>query len=288
MNIICFGKNGQVASAIAKVFPEAKFISSAECNFNMPSTVKTFLQENPFNFSHGDIIINAAAYTKVDLAEDEREEAMNINAISPGQIAGYCKENGLTFIHLSTDYVFDGKGNKAYEEMNANDSPIFTPCNFYGFSKLAGEKAILDSGVQGYIIRTSWVYSAQGTNFLKTIVHLLKTKDEIKVIKDQIGSPTYALDIASAIKHILIKKLPFGTYHFTNGGFISWFDFAEKIKEYMEKRQPQLKLASILPIETIEYKTKAKRPYNSRLQKEKLKDIIVSFEASLEKCLSSL
>jgi dTDP-4-dehydrorhamnose reductase len=284
MNIICFGKNGQVASALREVYPEASFISSLECDFNLPLKLEEFLNTQ----AKPDTIINATAYTKVDLAEEERESAININCHSVKVLADYCLKNNIPLVHISTDYVFNGNGNNEYPEISASNDEVFTPCNFYGLSKLEGERAILNSKCQHYIIRTSWVYNEKGVNFVKTIIKLLSQKEEINVIIDQIGSPTYALDIANAIKHILDKKLPFGTYHFTNNGFISWFEFALKIKELLLKNNPALRLASVNPILSSEYVTKAMRPLNSRLEKKKLENILIPFETSLEKCIKNL
>lgn len=282
MNIICFGKNGQVAKALREVYPNAKFFSSSDCNFLETSQVKDCLKNLK---TPPDVIINASAYTKVDLAEEEQEQAFNINCNSVKIIAEYCKANDVILLSFSTDYIFNGAGNSPYEEANASDDQIFSPINYYGLSKLEGERAIINSGCKHYIIRTSWVYG-DGANFVKTMVNLLKTKEEIKVINDQIGSPTYAGDIANAVFYILKNQLSFGVYHFTNKGFISWFEFAVKIKDILSKKYP--KLANVVPVSSDAFKTKAKRPLNSRLKKEKLKDIIVPFENSLTKYLALL
>ena len=282
--MICFGKNGQVASSLKELYPDAIFISSSECDFNFPSKVKEFLE----TLQNAQVIINATAYTKVDLAEDERESAMNINCHSIKVLADYCFQKNIPLFHISTDYVFNGTGSDEYPEIPASNNTIFTPCNFYGLSKLEGEKAILASKCKAYIMRTSWVYNETGVNFVKTMIKLLTEREELNIISDQIGSPTYAPDIANAIKYIIENKLDFGTYHFTNGSFISWFDFACKIKEFLAQKNPSQKLAKINPILSSEYKTKATRPLNSRLEKKKLEEIIVPFEVSLLKCINNI
>ncbi len=284
MNIVCFGKNGQVARGLKEVYPDARFVSSIECDFNFLSKLEEFLE----NLQNIDIIINATAYTKVDLAEDERENAMNINCHSVKVLADYCFQKNISLFHISTDYVFNGEGMQEYEEIEAQESHLFKPCNFYGLSKLEGEKAILNSKCKAYIMRTSWVYNETGVNFVKTMIKLLTEREERNVINDQIGSPTYSPDIANAIKYIIENKLDFGTYHFTNGGFISWFDFASKIREFLAQKNPSQKLAKINPIPSSEYKTKATRPLNSRLKKEKLEDIIKPYETSLQKCFENI
>jgi dTDP-4-dehydrorhamnose reductase len=282
MKILCFGKNGQVAKELFKTYADARFVSSNECNFLEPLKVKEFLESV---LDKPDIIINAAAYTKVDLAEEEQDQALNINCNSIKILAEYCKANNIILLSFSTDYVFDGNGTEEYKELDASREDIFKPVNFYGFSKLEGERAIVNSGCKYYIIRTSWVYG-DGANFVKTMANLITTKEEIKVINDQIGSPTYAGDIANAVFYILKNQLPFGTYHCTNEGFISWFEFAVKIKDILSTKYT--KLANIIPVSSDVFKTKAKRPLNSRLKKEKLKDIVVPFEDSLTKYLTLL
>jgi dTDP-4-dehydrorhamnose reductase len=282
--MICFGKNGQVASSLKELYPDAKFVSSSECDFNFPSKVKEFLE----TLQNAQVIVNATAYTKVDLAEDEMESAMNINCHSVKVLADYCFQKNIPLVHISTDYVFNGEGEGEYEEIPAEVSPVFKPLNFYGLSKLEGEKAILASKCKAYIVRTSWVYNETGVNFVKTMLKLLTERDELNVINDQVGSPTYAPDIANAVKYILENKLEFGTYHFTNGGFISWFDFTCKIREFLMEKNPSQKLAKVNPIPSSAYKTKARRPLNSRLSKKKLESIIIPFETSLSRCLNNL
>lgn len=209
-----------------------------------------------------DIIIHGGAYTAVDRAETEAELADTVNHLASGEIAKYCSQYGAKLIAISTDYVFDGNSSIPLKE-----SAEVNPINVYGATKLKGEQAIQANLLDAIIIRTAWVYSAYGHNFVKTMIRLMNERDEISVIADQIGSPTYALDLAKAIVVIIDgKKWESGLYHFSNEGETSWFDFAVAIKEIKGLD------CVINAIPTSAYPTPAKRPKYSLLNKTKIKE----------------
>src|SRR5690606_21626019 len=208
-----------------------------------------------------DIIIHGGAYTAVDRAETEIEIADKVNHLASGEIAKYCKQYGAKLLAISTDYVFDGNSSTPLDE-----NTVVSPINVYGETKLKGEQAIQANLPDAIIIRTAWVYSAYGHNFVKTMIRLMGERDEISVISDQIGSPTYALDLAKAIVNIIDgKNWVSGTYHFSNEGEISWYDFAVAIKEIKNLD------CSINAIPTSAYPTPARRPKFSLLDKTKIK-----------------
>lgn len=208
-----------------------------------------------------DVIIHGGAYTAVDLAESEQDLADKVNHLASREIAKFCRANGVKLIAISTDYVFDGNSSTPLNEQAA-----VSPINVYGDTKLKGEQAIKAHLPGAIIIRTAWVYSAYGHNFVKTMLRLMGERDEISVINDQIGSPTYALDLAKAIVHIVdSESWEAGVYHFSNEGEISWFDFATAIKEIKGLD------CKINPIPTAAYPTPAKRPKFSLLDKSKIR-----------------
>ena len=258
--VLVFGKSGQVATALYQALPSAVFVSSSDCDFTQKSAIRTILQTvSP------EIVINAAAYTLVDAAESEQEKAFQINAEAPGEIASWCMQNNSTFIHYSTDYVFDGSGEKPWLE---NDLPA--PINVYGSSKWEGEKAIQRTGCASYIFRVSWVYSDWGSNFKKTILRLAQEREELRVVNDQWGSPTHAIDIARQTLAVAerinsAQQWPLGLHHLRFNPYMTWFHFAQEIVKEAHDNGLLLKLKSLLPIQSSEYPTKAKRPLNSRL-----------------------
>lgn len=263
MRILVTGKNGQLGSELNEIknnYPEIEFLftGSKELNitdrFNIENTIKKF---NP------DLVINCAAYTAVDKAEDEPELADTVNHIAVRNLAEICKSENIRLIHISTDYVFDGKSDIPYKETDETN-----PINEYGKSKLNGEHAIIKSGVQAIIIRTSWVYSSFGNNFVKTMIRLGKEKDEINVVADQFGSPTYARDLAEVCISISLQKekwQPRTTiFHYSNEGVISWYEFANEIMKLWNLK------CKVNPITTDQYPAKVKRPIYSTLNKEKI------------------
>lgn len=225
------------------------------------------------------ICINAAAYTAVDKAETERELALKINAEAVGNLAANCNKFNSKFIHISTDYVFDGTASVPYTE----DYPV-KPVNFYGESKLRGEEIALKKNPSTVIIRTSWVYSFFGSNFVKTMLRLMKERETISVINDQFGSPTYAADLAAAIMQIAAQPAErAGIYHYSNNGIISWYDFAVAIKELAGLA------CNVKPVDTSGYPTPAKRPAYSVMNKQKIQSTfgiqIKDWKESLQKCI---
>lgn len=226
-----------------------------------------------------DAIVNAAAYTAVDKAETEAELAKSINVIAPTILAESAQQLGATLIHISTDYVFDGRKNTPYTEKDATN-----PVNVYGESKLAGEEGIRQNCDRHIIIRTAWVYGAHGkSNFVKTMLRLGAERDELRVVADQVGSPTWAQDIAFAIAQMISldhpitpspHPVPTGTYHFTNSGVASWYDFAVAIFEEARKLGFPLKVQRVVPITTAEYPTPAQRPAYSVLSCQKIAAVL--------------
>ena len=230
-----------------------------------------------------DYCINAAAYTAVDLAETETELAQLINATAVGYLADACRKNNCRLIHVSTDYVFDGTNEIGYDVDDAT-----SPINVYGATKLEGEKLALSLNTETIVIRTSWVYSFHGKNFVKTMMKLMQERESLNVVADQIGKPTYAADLAAAIFQIIFSDKEFiaGMYHFANQGVISWYDFAVAIKEIGGYN------CTINPIVSSEYPTPAKRPSYSILNTNKIEHTfniqIPYWKDSLQKCMELL
>lgn len=272
--ILVTGANGQLGKELKKLsslFPAFNFTFLSREDL----AIHHFeLTRNSFKVYQPDYCINCAAYTNVDKAESETELAFLINGESVGVLAAVCKEHNCKFIHISTDYVFDGTAGVPYKE----DSSV-NPVNAYGESKLNGEQQALQFNSDSIIIRTSWVYSEFGKNFVKTMLRLMNEKEEINVVNDQIGSPTYAADLAEAILQIITFNIQHptskiqGTYNYSNEGIISWYDFAVAIKELTGSR------CKINPITTSEFPTPAKRPHYSVLDKTKIQK---TFDISLK------
>ena len=258
--IVVTGANGQLGNELQQLatsYPGFDFIFTArhELPLDNPGTISHFIEDHQPHY-----FINCAAYTAVDKAESEKELANKINAEAPGVIAAACKKNNTRLIHISTDYVFNGEGKKPYQEDDATD-----PVNFYGATKLEGEKKVMQFNPESIIIRTAWVYSLFGNNFVKTMLRLMRERDQINVVNDQVGTPTYAADLAEVIlKIISSEQWEAGIYHFSNEGQISWYDFALAIKDLSGSS------CKVNPITTSEYPTPAKRPYYSVLDKTKM------------------
>ena len=280
--ILVTGANGQLGQCLQKIssqFEEFEFIftDSETLDITNKEEVNDFFWQNAPDFC-----INAAAYTAVDLAETEVEKAFLVNADGAENLAEACAENNAQFIHVSTDYVFDGENNLAYTEEDFTN-----PLGVYGASKLAGDELALEVNPCSVILRTSWVYSEFGKNFVKTMLSLFATKEELNVVADQFGQPTNANDLAEAIMKIIkSEKITPGIFNFSNLGRISWFDFAEKIAELSDAK---IKLNAI---ETSQYPTPAKRPKNSVLDLDKISKTyaiqLKSWEESLEDCVQIL
>ena len=280
--ILVTGANGQLGQCLQKIssqFEEFEFIftDSETLDITNKEEVNDFFWQNAPDFC-----INAAAYTAVDLAETDIEKAFLVNADGTENLAEACAENNAQFIHVSTDYVFDGENNLAYTEEDFTN-----PLGVYGASKLAGDELALEVNPCSVILRTSWVYSEFGKNFVKTMLNLFATKEELSIVADQFGQPTNANDLAEAIMKIIkSEKITPGIFNFSNLGRISWFDFAEKIAELSDAK---IKLNAI---ETSQYPTPAKRPKNSVLDLGKISKTyaiqLKPWEESLEDCVQIL
>lgn len=261
--ILVTGANGQLGSELRELsvqHTQYQFTFLSKEELDISDAEKTFLA---FEKTTPDFCINCAAYTAVDKAEVEKEQAYKINADGVRNLAQAAKAWKAHLIHISTDYVFDGKSDKPYLE----DHPT-APINIYGHSKLQGEVACQEENEDFMIIRTSWVYSSFGNNFVKTMLRLMETKKEISVVADQYGSPTYAGDLAQVLVRIInTKKWAPGIYHFSNEGETNWFEFAKAIKENINTD------CLIHPISTEQYPTPAKRPNYSVFNKEKIKSV---------------
>lgn len=239
------------------------FISSdREVDIRSREQVKSFIGIRPVEW-----IVNCAGYTAVDRAEGEEELARSINGDGPAFLAEVAAKRGAALIHISTDYVFDGMKDGAYEE---DDAPH--PISAYGRSKLAGEEAVRRGLERHFILRTSWLYGMREPNFVLTMIRLFRERDEVRVVNDQWGSPTSALDLAEAIISIILKKSDrYGIYHFSNEGRVTWFEFARAIYSIAKTHKLVDKDVHIVPIPTSEYPTPAVRPRNSYLSKEKIR-----------------
>lgn len=259
--ILLLGKNGQVGWELRRTLaPLGQVIAmdQRDLDFTKPDEIRTQIRRIKPN-----LIVNAAAYTAVDRAEEEPDLAMMINAIAPGVLAEEAKILGAPLVHYSTDYVFDGTKKTPYTE---EDKP--SPLNIYGITKLEGERAIQAVNGNYLIFRTSWVYGMRGSNFLLTILQLAKERDELRIVNDQIGAPTWCRMLAEATALILARGYErlegkWGLYHLTAGGKASWFDFAETIlaSELVKERR----IIRLLPCSSSEYNVRARRPKNSVL-----------------------
>ncbi len=261
-NILVTGSNGQLGSelqALSSFYPKYHFLftTKEELRIEDESLVKKYFAENDI-----DCCINCAAYTAVDKAEEEKEFCYAVNTSAAGYLAAACHNNNIAFIHFSTDYVFDGKKNTPYLEDDAT-----SPVNYYGETKMLGEKNVQENNANAIIVRTSWVYSSFGKNFVKTMMRLMAEKESVNVVNDQIGAPTYAADLAAAVMHIIQQKkfIP-GIYHYCNEGIITWYDFAVEIKRLTGST------CAVKGISTAQYPTPAKRSHYSAMDTKKIKN----------------
>ena len=292
MKILLLGKNGQVGWELARTLlplGEVVALDRQQVDFTHIAALRQTIQT-----MQPDVIVNAVAYTAVDKAESERESAFLCNATAVDAIAQEAKKIGALLIHYSTDYIFDGTKNTPYLE-----DDLVNPLNVYGESKLAGEQAIIASGADYLILRTTWVFASRGQNFLKSILRLAAEREALNIVADQIGAPTWARVIAQTTAHIVqevkqeraAKKFVSGVFHLTSSGDTSWHGFAQKIVELASPHCP-LKTQIIAPIPTSQYPTPAKRPLNSRLCTEKLTQrfgiVMPTWEVSLKLCMEEL
>jgi dTDP-4-dehydrorhamnose reductase len=291
MRILVTGKEGQLGWELTRTlqtFGTVVPVGRLEMDLERPDSICTAIRS-----IRPDLIVNAAAYTAVDPAEADAGRAYAVNCNGPGVIAEEAKRIGAGLIHYSTDYVFDGTKQTPYVESDAT-----APCNIYGQSKLGGEQAVAAVGGAHLILRTSWVYGTRGNNFLKTMLRLASEKDELRIVTDQIGAPTWARLIAESSSHILAtgRALLAGgaLYHLTAGGMTSWFGFAKTIFNFLPVAARQRLRADtrLVPVSTNEYLAAAHRPANSRLCCDKLqRDFNVSlpdWQVGLQLCLSEL
>jgi dTDP-4-dehydrorhamnose reductase len=267
MNLLLLGKDGQVGTALQQsLLPLGSIISVGRSQMDL-SHLDVVREQ--LKLLKPNVIINAAAYTAVDQAESQPTLAMCLNADLLGVLAHYCKTHQAILVHYSTDYVFDGKSNHPYQE---TDQP--NPLNVYGQSKLLGEQKIIESGCPHLIFRTSWVYSAVGQNFIKTVLRLAKEREQLRLVSDQWGAPTSASMIANvtaiALSHLKKNPTLSGIYHLSAQGETNWHALATYVIEHMKMYRTSFKATTIEPITTEEYPLPAKRPKNSRLDNAKL------------------
>ena len=280
--ILVTGANGQLGMEFRQLpaaYPGYQFIFTGKEELDIADrqAVNEFFKKNKIVFC-----INCAAYTAVDKAESEKNIAEKINADGPANLAAACRDHGVHLFHISTDYVFNGMGSVPYLPDDATE-----PVNFYGSTKLNGEKKALEENKDIIIIRTAWVYSSYGNNFLKTMIRLMNERESISVVSDQQGSPTYAADLAAAIMQIIDRNnfVP-GIYHYTNTGITNWFGFAKEIASGIGTK------CIVNPISTAKYPTPAARPAYSALDTEKIRSVfgisIPQWQDSLRRCLARM
>jgi dTDP-4-dehydrorhamnose reductase len=289
MFILVTGANGQIGKSIKSLVEQQKkihsfvFVTRDQLDLSSPSSIKNYFETHKF-----DLIINCAAYTAVDMAENYQEDADMINHIAVKKIAEIAKSNNIKLIHISTDFVFDGLKHKPYSESDA-----CSPLNIYGKTKLEGENAILSiMKFNATIIRTSWLYSEYGNNFVSTIIKLAQKNNNLNIVSDQMGTPTYAKDLGQAILNI-IKNEKFNEpnrvteiYHYSNEGECSWYDFAKEVINISGIK------CTISSINSEDYPTAARRPRNTIMSKEKISNEfglkIVFWKDSLKCCMKNL
>lgn len=284
MRILITGSGGQLGLSLRSRVEdhpnhEFFFLDSKQLDITDTSSIKSSIQSFSPQF-----IINCAAYTAVDDAEDFPETAYQINVEGVSNLVEACKEHAIKLLHISTDYVFNGNENKSYTEQDETD-----PIGVYGTTKLQGEKIIKKSGISAIIIRTSWVFSEFGGNFVKTMLRLGKEKDSLNIVSDQYGCPTYAVDLAEVIIRIIESNRDYSgceTYHFSNEGITNWFSFATKIFELSDVN------CKAYPIDTKDYPTKANRPKYSVLDTKKIRNTyglsIRNWEEALKEVITKM
>ncbi len=281
-NVLVTGGKGQLASCIKDIADNLNdldfiYVDHDELDITKKEEIETFFQKKKIAYC-----VNCAAYTAVDKAETEKDLAKSVNVDGARFLAEACSEHNTVFIQISTDFVFDGKGDIPYKESDKTN-----PLGVYGRTKLESEKAVSSAVREHFIIRTSWLYSEHGHNFLKTMLRLGAERDKLNVVGDQIGTPTYAGDLAELIVKIIREDTrEFGTYHYSNEGVASWYDFAKAIMDESKRA------CKVFPIKTEAYPTPARRPTFSVMDKSKVKNTlemeIPHWRDSLKKCLSIL
>ena len=269
MRVLVLGAGGQVARAVASVMSgqhELFVRTHAEVDIADAESLDRALAQ-----AKADWIVNGAAYTAVDLAEEEPARAAAGNDTAVGVVAAAAARARARLLHLSTDFVFDSASNRAYLP---HDPP--NPLSVYGATKLAGEKRALDGGCAAIVLRTAWVYAAAGKNFVLTMLRLMREREQVRVVADQIGTPTWATGIACAIRDLLEAQAPAGVYHWTDLGVASWYDFAVAIQDEALERGLLKRAVAIVPIATSEYPTRARRPAFSVLDSSATRDVVAA------------
>ena len=281
MKILITGANGMLAKAVRERFKEHELILTDVVGTELSLDITNSEEVKEFVSNvKPDVIINCAAYTAVDKAESEEELARKINSDGPKNLAIVANQNNCKLVHISTDYVFGG--DLSLEEIYKEDDKK-APVTAYGRTKLAGEEAIEENTKDFYIFRTAWLYG-DGKNFVRTMLKFGKEKEEVSVVYDQHGSPTYAVDLADIIYQALEKEIPYGIYHTTNLGFTTWYDFTKKIYEIAGIS------CRVNPVTSEQFASAAKRPANSMLSKEKILEAgitVPSWEDALERYLKA-
>ncbi|MAR55755.1 MAG: dTDP-4-dehydrorhamnose reductase [Rickettsiales bacterium] len=286
MTMLILGRDGQIGRALSAMQPKALAWGRNDLDLMQAETIYPALEK-----AAPSVIINAAAYTAVDKAEDESDIAHAINATAVGEMARYAKAAGIPLVHYSTDYVFDGTGESPWQESDAT-----APLSVYGTTKRAGEEAIVASGCDHLILRTSWVYDAVGKNFFTTMLRLGKEREALNIVADQIGAPSYAPHLAQHTLHLLdiaktLPEFPSGIYHFSHSGYTSWNGFALAIFEGLRAQGIALAIRKVDAIPTSEYPTPATRPLNSRLDMRKLEQVfelrMPEWQQGLTACLAA-
>ncbi len=253
MKVLVTGAGGQVAAAVLAAAPAAHQVtarSRAELDIGDAGAVARAIEETGAEW-----VVNGAAYTAVDLAEDQRELAVAVNGTAVGILAAAATRAGCRLLHLSTDFVFDGQSNVAYRPTDAT-----RPLSVYGESKLMGERQVLGGMESGIVLRTAWVYAAAGRNFVLTMLRLMREREEVRVVCDQIGTPTWAAGIAAAIWGLIESDARGGVYHWTDLGVASWYDFAVAIQDEALAAGLLARRVPVMPISTADYPTRARRP----------------------------
>ncbi len=267
MKVLVVGAGGQVGRAVGKAVPVGQDVVSKtqeQLDICDETAVAAALEQ-----IHADWIVNAAAYTAVDRAESEAAQALAINDTAVGILARAAAQHGCRLLHLSTDFVFDGRSNRAYLPADPTN-----PLSVYGASKLGGERRVVGEGRDGIVLRTAWVYDSSGSNFVLTMLRLMRERPEVRVVCDQIGAPTWAASIAEAIWGLIVAAAPPGIFHWTDLGVASWYDFAVAIQEEALVRGLLTRSVPILPIASAAYPTPAVRPQFSVLNTESTRALV--------------
>lgn len=284
MKILLTGANGQLGHCFKNIFPADWSLHAT--NRQQLDITDISAVDNCISKHRPDAIINAAAYTAVDKAEDEFDLAYKVNVIGPKNLAIIAKKYQIKLVHVSTDYVFDGTKKTPYLESDSTN-----PINVYGKTKREGEIAVIDNNPLAIVIRTSWVFSEYGSNFVKTMLNLGNKKMELSIVDDQIGNPTYAGDLAKIIIELLKRNVSSGIYHYCGNKSTSWYLFAKQIFDIALKQGLLFKLPNINPINTQSYPTKAKRPQYSVLNMKKINELNLSgsnWDEQLTICISKI